>query len=409
MNIGLCKTKSRLLQGRGNVKFLSFIFLCIALLSICPSLATAESVRIVDVGNFNSGEGVEIFLNLSANEKIELRNYIISYDQLFSKKGTDFIETIMLTEKRTNNDGYESSHMLASFSGTKEIRDLKDKVILLDNSSIAINIRIKNSRELELRVWSERDIFSEINMSTPAPEFMLLYQDETVKIPIQINNSGLVDEILYLEVTNSEFYTHKITYNNYRVDKIKLDSGEAKVIDIELAVDKDCTPGEYVLNIHASGMSSCFLSMPFIVEENPSKSLESLAIQLSQLYTSGKAGSEVTASLRVINSGNVNLRDIKLDIKPPTENWEIDVSKDEIDLLKPNEYEIVNLRISIPSSAENGDYFVDINGATEGIETEEVKLRVNVKPQSSSVWIGLIIIIIAIIGLLVLFKKYGRR
>jgi uncharacterized membrane protein len=145
------------------------------------------------------------------------------------------------------------------------------------------------------------------------------------------------------------------------------------------------------------------------VEENSSKSIEKLAIQLSKVYVSGKAGSEIVVPVRIFNSGDVDLKDIGLDIKSPVDSWETYVSKKKIDLIKSKEYETVNLTIRIPSETESGDYFVSIKGVADNVETEETKLRVNVKSQSNSAWIGITIIVLVVTGLFFAYKKYGRR
>lgn len=403
--------KREFLKIRDKAAALSSLFLFILAFNALIFSATAESIEIVNVsestiGKFNNNGWLEENINLSANEKIELDNYIISYNHGFPKNGTDFIELVTF-EKKLDYEGSEKLYQIKSVSGSKEIKELKDKIVFL-NSSIAINIDGKGPGELKLKIWSKTDIFSEINISTTAPEFVI-YQDETVNIPVQVNNSGYINETVYFEANESEFYTHKFIYDNYRINKIKVDSRETKDISIELKIDKDCTPGEYNFTIKASGRSSAFLNIPFIVEENTSKSEEKLAIQLSNLYVSGKTGSEITIPVRIFNPGDVDLKDVRLDIKSPMDGWEIDVSKKKIDLIKSKEYETVDLTIGIPSATESGDYFVNIKGVADDVETEETKLRVNVKSRSNSTWIGVATIALVIAGLFFSYKKYGRR
>lgn len=409
MNIDFCKTRNKLSLRGGKTTNLFYLILFTYVLSTLPSVVSAGPIEIVDMDKFSHGGWFEEVLELPANEKIEIKNYTVGYSHTFPTNGSDFIESITITEKTIDIKGSEKLYLLKSFNGLKEIQDLKNKTILLDRSSIAINVDYNKYNELKLRVCSKGDLFSKINMSTTAPEFMLLSQGETVNIPLRINNTGLVDELVHLKAAESEYYKHKFTSESYRFSKIKLDPGEIKEINLELEIDDDCTPGEYVFNVNASGRSSSFLSIPFTVEENTNKSKEDLAIQLSKLYVSGKAGSEVTIPVRIINSGNANLEDIRLDIEPPMDSWKIDVSKKKVDFLKSKEYETVDLTVRIPYDAENGDYFVDIKGSADGIETEETKLRVNVKTQSNSAWIGMAIIVSVISCLFVVYKKYGRR
>ncbi|MHC1756502.1 MAG: NEW3 domain-containing protein [Methanosarcina sp.] len=404
--------KSKILKVQNKVTALLSLLLLMFVLVTFTCLATAESVEIINISEFRTGEfydneWLEENINLSANEIIELGSYVISYNRNFQENGTGFIELVTF-DKKVGFKGSEKFYQLRSFSGSKEIRELEDKVIFL-NSSIAINVDDAGLGKLKLKVWSKTDVFSELNMSTIAPEFLLTSQGETVNIPLKINNSGCIDEIVCLEASESEFYTHKFTYGDYRINKIKLSPKETKDVNIELIIDNNCTPGEYNLTVNASGRSSAVLIFPFIVEENSSKSIEKLAIQLSKLYVSGKSGSEIIVPVRIFNSGDVDLKDIGLDIKSPMDSWETYVSEKKIDLIKSKEYETVDLTIRIPSEAESGDYFVDMKGVADNVETEETKLRVNVKSRSNSAWIGITIIVLVIAGLFFVFKKYGRR
>lgn len=410
MNNQYHENKKELSRIRIRKSYLLFLFSFTFVLSTFPLLAAAEPVKIVNMQDFSSEGWIEEVLDLPANGKIELGNFTVSYSQLFSNStSTDFIEQISISEERIDKQGFEKNYLIKSFNGNEKIQELKNKSILLDSATMAITIDSYEHSKLKLRICSKKDVFSEINMSTTVPEFMLLYQDETVNIPIKINNTGLVDEIITLEATESDLYTHKFMDGSFRVNKVKLDAGETKDINLELKVDKYCTPGEYGLTINSSGRSSSLLSIPFTVEEDTNKSEKSLAVQLSKLYVSGQAGSEVTIPLRVTNTGDADLKEIKLEIKPPADNWDVEVPKKKIEFLKSKEYETIDLTVRIPASAENGDYFVDIKGGADGVETIDTKLRVNVKPQSSSAWMGIAIIVLVLLFLSIIYRKYGRR
>jgi uncharacterized membrane protein len=410
MNAEYHKNEKEVPRVRSAKRSLIFLFTFTFVFSTFPFLATAESVKITDMRDLGKEGWIEEILDLPANDEIELDNYTISYDQFFSNStNTDFIEQMSISEKRIDKQGFEKYYQIKSFSGNEKIQELKNKSILLDRASIAINIDSYEHSKLKLKICSKKDVFSEINISTTIPEFILLYQDETVSIPIKINNSGLVDEIISLKATESDFYANKFIDDSFRVNKIKLNSGETKDINLELKIDKYCTPGDYNFTINASGRASSLLSIPFTIEENTNKSEKSLAVQLSKLYVSGKAGSEVTIPIRVTNTGDADLKEIKLEIKSPAKNWDVEVTEKKIDFLKSKEYETVDLTVRIPASAENGDYFVDIKGAADGVETVETKLRVNVKPQSNSAWLGIGIIISVVLCLSIVYRKYGRR
>ncbi|AKB84915.1 hypothetical protein MCMEM_0862 [Methanococcoides methylutens MM1] len=385
---------------------LSFI-MAIFVLAI-PSLAATNSVEVSDLDDINYEGWFKEEIELSANEEIELGNYTLNY--IYPQNGGPFVEDLTVQEKRTDTTGNERFYQIADFSGHEDIYDLKGKVVFIERSLLAFRINEVENGEIKLTVWSKDDIFSDVEISTDVPEFVQFYKDEYVDIPLEINNSGSLDEIFDLGINGDGFYSYEFFSNGYKVSRINVDSGDVETLNLRLHIDKNSPVGNYNLSVSASGRSSDTLYLPFSVTENLNNTSDpELTMQLSSLYVSGEAGSEITVPVRVLNSGNVDLENIELDSISPGSNWDLEFSEDDIERINSEEYRNVDLRIRIPSEAENGDYFVDINAESGDVEADELKLRVNVKSSSNSAWIGLLIIILLVVGLVLAAKKYGRR
>ncbi len=134
-----------------------------------------------------------------------------------------------------------------------------------------------------------------------------------------------------------------------------------------------------------------------------------IKVRLSELYTSGKAGSEIEVSTRIVNNGKTTLTDVELDIELPHDDWAYELSKESINEIEAEEYGDITVKIKIPVNTDVGDYFVNIRATSDQQESEEVKLRINVVKKNSSLWIGIFIVVLTISGLIYVFKKYGRR
>ncbi|WP_048205071.1 NEW3 domain-containing protein [Methanococcoides methylutens] len=373
-----------------------------------PSLAATNSVEVSDLDDINYEGWFKEEIELSANEEIELGNYTLNY--IYPQNGGPFVEDLTVQEKRTDTTGNERFYQIADFSGHEDIYDLKGKVVFIERSLLAFRINEVENGEIKLTVWSKDDIFSDVEISTDVPEFVQFYKDEYVDIPLEINNSGSLDEIFDLGINGDGFYSYEFFSNGYKVSRINVDSGDVETLNLRLHIDKNSPVGNYNLSVSASGRSSDTLYLPFSVTENLNNTSDpELTMQLSSLYVSGEAGSEITVPVRVLNSGNVDLENIELDSISPGSNWDLEFSEDDIERINSEEYRNVDLRIRIPSEAENGDYFVDINAESGDVEADELKLRVNVKSSSNSAWIGLLIIILLVVGLVLAAKKYGRR
>ncbi|UGV41202.1 hypothetical protein J7W08_02540 [Methanococcoides orientis] len=391
----------------GRKKVVMSFIMAIFVLAV-PSLATTNSVEVSDLNDINYKGWLKEEIELSANEEIELGNYTLNY--IYPQSGGTFVVGLTIQEKRTDGAGNERFYQIADFSGHEDIFGLKGKVIFIERSSLAFRINEVENGDLNLTVWSKDDIFSDVEISIDVPEFVQFYKDESVDIPLKINNSGSLDEIFDLCINGDGFYSYEFLSNGYKVSKINVDSGDMDNLNLRLHIDKNCPAGDYNLSVSASGRSSDTLYLPFSVTEDLNTTSDpELKMQLSNLYVSGEAGSEIIVPVRVLNSGNVELENIELDASSPGGNWDFEFSEDEIERINFEEYMNVDLRIRIPSETENGDYFVDINAVSGDVEADEMKLRVNVKSSSNSVWIGLLMIVLMIAGLVFAAKKYGRR
>ncbi|WP_135612435.1 NEW3 domain-containing protein [Methanococcoides sp. AM1] len=391
-----------------NRKMMVLSFIMAIFVLAVPSLAVTNSVEVSDLDDIDYEGWLKEEIELSANEEIKLGNYSLNY--IYPQNGGPFVEDLTIQEKRTDTAGNERFYQIADFSGHEDIYDLKGKVIFIERSSLAFRIDEIDDDGLKLTVWSNEDIFLDVEIFTDVPEFVQFYKDESVSIPLEINNSGSIDETFDLGVNGPGFYSYEFVSNGYKVSRINVDSGDVENLELKLHIDKNCPAGDYNLSISGSGRTSDILYLPFSVTEDLNTTSDpELTMQLSSLYVSGEAGSEVTVPVRVLNSGNVDLEDIDLDTDSPGNNWDLEFSENDIDRINSEEYVNVDLNIRIPSEAENGDYFVDISAESGDVEADETKLRVNVKSSSNSAWIGLLIIILLVVGLVFAAKKYGRR
>ncbi|NPE27829.1 hypothetical protein HNV12_07615 [Methanococcoides sp. SA1] len=383
-------------------------FLLALYVLVIPSLAVTNSVEVSGLDNISYEGWLKEEVKLSANEEIELGNYTLNY--IYPQNGGYFVEELSIQEKKKDAGRNEKLYKIAAFSGHEDIYDIKGKVVFIERSSLAFRIDEIEDTCLMMTIWSTEYIFSDVEISANIPDFVQFYKDESVSIPLKINNSGSIDETFDVEVNGSGFYSYEFIRDGYKVSKINVDSGEIGDLSLKLHIDKNCPVGDYKLNITAFGRSSDSLEFPFtVIGDINATSKPELATQLSSLYVSGEAGAKITVPVRIFNTGNVDLKDIEVYVDLPSDNWDVEFSENKVGAIKSEEYITVDITVSIPSGTENGDYFVDINAKSGDTKTDDAKLRVNVKNSSNSAWIGLSIVILLIAVLVFAAKKYGRR
>lgn len=118
-------------------------------------------------------------------------------------------------------------------------------------------------------------------------------------------------------------------------------------------------------------------------------------------------GKDANVSFYVKNDGSAAQSDIKfLSFKP--ENWKVKFSPEKIDTLPPGELKQVEMTITPADQALVGDYSVGVNVQGEKA-TKNLEFRATVRASTAWGWIGIIIIVGVLAGLVFLFVRMGRR
>ena len=125
------------------------------------------------------------------------------------------------------------------------------------------------------------------------------------------------------------------------------------------------------------------------------------------LSLTAETGKPANISFYVKNTGSAPQDNVKLlSFKP--ENWKVEFKPDKIDKLAPNELKQIEMVVTPSDQALVGDYSVAV-----GVEGEKVsknlEFRVTVKASTAWGWVGIVIIVLVVLGLVILFVRMGRR
>jgi uncharacterized membrane protein len=126
-----------------------------------------------------------------------------------------------------------------------------------------------------------------------------------------------------------------------------------------------------------------------------------------RLSTTANAGAAREFTVLLINQGTAPIEAINLGGSGPTE-WEITFEPATIETLAPNESVTATARITPSGNAVAGDYVTSLSATNESV-SETIDVRVTV--ETSPIWgaVGLLLILAVIGGLVLVFRRYGRR
>ncbi|MCC8105410.1 MAG: NEW3 domain-containing protein [Clostridiales bacterium] len=112
-------------------------------------------------------------------------------------------------------------------------------------------------------------------------------------------------------------------------------------------------------------------------------------------------------TLVITNNGNVDLTNVTLSSSAPTD-WEVSFSESTIDTIEAGASVEVTASVTPCEDSITGDYETDITVSTD--ETSDTAaFRVSVKTSSTWGFVAIAIIIVLVVILGVIFRKFGRR
>lgn len=133
------------------------------------------------------------------------------------------------------------------------------------------------------------------------------------------------------------------------------------------------------------------------------------------LNTKATAGKESHLTIVVSNTGTASLDKVMFSSSKPSgigdERWSITFKPDELEGLKPLEEQEVDVTIKPPAKTITGDYMITLRTNSDPLisSSPELKIRVTVGTSTKWGWIGAGIIVAVIAGLVVGFRKWGRK
>lgn len=135
-----------------------------------------------------------------------------------------------------------------------------------------------------------------------------------------------------------------------------------------------------------------------------------------RLNTKATAGKESSFSIIVTNIGTATLDKVTFSSTKPSgignEEWSITFKPDKIEALHPWDEQEIEVTVKPPSKTIAGDYMTTLKFDAEpelSAEPPKLEIRVTVSTPTKWGWIGAGIIAAVIAGLVVGFRRFGRR
>lgn len=189
------------------------------------------------------------------------------------------------------------------------------------------------------------------------------------------------------------------------VASLSVDAGGSQGMTVGVVPPENVEKGEYTIPCTAVSANDT-LSLDLTVEITGTYDL-ALSTPDGRLSFDAYADKESSVTLTVTNNGNVDLTNLNLTSSAPTD-WEVSFSESTIDTLEAGATKEVTAYVTPCSNAITGDYVTAVT-ISNSETSANAEFRVSVKTSTTWGIAAVAVIVVLILGLAFIFKKYGRR
>jgi len=190
-----------------------------------------------------------------------------------------------------------------------------------------------------------------------------------------------------------------------QVASVTVDAKKSQALTVAVTPPQSVQAGDYKIDCSAASAADN-LTAELSITVTGSYSLQ-LTTPSGLLSTDGYANKESAVTLSVVNKGNTPLENVNLTATAP-DGWNVRFDKSTIDTIEAGGTVAVTAYIKPSKDALTGDYVTAITAKTSETSSE-ADMRVSVKTQTVWGFVGVLLIAAVCVGLVMVFRKFGRR
>jgi len=182
-------------------------------------------------------------------------------------------------------------------------------------------------------------------------------------------------------------------------------AGETAQVTVDVDPPDTVAAGEYLITARAEG-AGLSTEAQLGVQITGSFAIDITTLN-EALNVTVRGEQSTDLPLVVSNTGTASLAGVSLTATPP-QGWEVTFDRPTLDQLEPGQSVQVVATITASGDAINGDYVITFSSSVA--ETSDgIDVRATV--ETSAIWglVGIGVIVIALVGLTLVFRRYGRR
>lgn len=304
----------------------------------------------------------------------------------------------MVAEAKTLSDG---TAVIEAPEGSYTVRISKEAY-----REVEKNVEIRAGRKGELQVSMQKlPYYLEVSAPEPSKSQVL---GQTFIYPVVLKNLGTQDDTYSLSLQVPENWGGMVVEDptsHTGITSAYVKAGEEKHLYVILIPPDTAELGTYSSKLSVTSEGSgesreIDLTARLTGSYGMTATLERYSLKV-------EAGDEAKTSVRVYNTGTSPLTNVRLEVEAP-KGWNVKVEPRKVPSLGRDEEVEFTLEVTVPENTDAGDYVITVKAVSDQ-KSRETSLRVTVNKGSGQTYLGMAIILGALLVLGLLLRKYGRR
>ncbi|MEM2926929.1 MAG: NEW3 domain-containing protein, partial [Candidatus Bathyarchaeia archaeon] len=129
----------------------------------------------------------------------------------------------------------------------------------------------------------------------------------------------------------------------------------------------------------------------------------------ANFYTSLSVGGEGTFTLSIRNTGSQKVTNVKAICGTTPDGFSVTVDPASLAVLNVDQEATFTITIKTESDVNAGNYYIDFSLSSDQTEPKTFTLRIEVLQETSWILYGGVIMVVALVGLFFVYRRYGRR
>ncbi|RLI76294.1 hypothetical protein DRP05_13190 [Archaeoglobales archaeon] len=269
-----------------------------------------------------------------------------------------------------------------------------------------VEVKAGKTNDLGTITLEKRPYYAEVSVVNPKISFVIGTGNPTFRF--RIENRGYADDTYKLSIEGlpENFYSKfkESQRSAEAISEVFVKSGDSKDVYLEILIPPNPKVGVYNLTLLVEGHYSVEKNLTLNLRGEYRMYFEPVGGMYLITTEAGKTA-EFNDILRNVGRG-ATLTNINLTVSTPS-NWKVSINPSSIPALEAGNSMPVKITAYIPADTLPSEYKLRVNIKSDQVNEQE-EFRVIVKERSYAGIIGGAIIIAAL-GLTVIFRKFGRR